>query len=266
MTNILDKILITKVLEVNQAKTIKSIDEIKDEINETSKPRDFIGAIKDKHQNSLPAVIAEIKKASPSKGVIRPNFNPDSIAKSYELGGAACISVLTDQEYFQGDPSYIEAVKNNCSLPVLRKDFIIDSYQVFESRALGADCILLIASALNIDELKEFESIANDLGMAVLVEAHNEEELQKSIMLNTPLVGINNRNLKTFEVSLNTSIDLVTKIPKNRITVTESGIFNQGDIKLMNDNNIFTFLVGEAFMRDENPGQSLSALIDNDNN
>ena len=266
MTNILDKILITKVLEVNQAKSIKSIDEIKDEINETSKPRDFIGAIKDKHQNSLPAVIAEIKKASPSKGVIRSNFNPDSIAKSYELGGAACISVLTDKEYFQGDPRFIEVVKNNCSLPVLRKDFIIDSYQVFESRALGADCILLIASALNIDELKEFESIANDLGMAVLVEAHNEEELQKSILLNTPLVGINNRNLKTFEVSLNTSIDLVTKIPKNRITVTESGIFNQGDIKLMNDNNIFTFLVGEAFMRDENPGQSLSALIDNDNN
>ena len=261
MTNILDKILITKVLEVNQAKSIKSIDEIKDEINETSKPRDFIGAIKDKHQNSLPAVIAEIKKASPSKGVIRPNFNPDSIAKSYELGGAACISVLTDQEYFQGDPSYIEAVKNNCSLPVLRKDFIIDSYQVYESRALGADCILLIASALNIDELKKFESIANDLGMSVLVEAHNEEELQKSILLDTPLVGINNRNLKTFEVSLNTSIDLVSRIPNNRIPITESGIFKHSDIKLMNDNKIFTFLVGEAFMRDDNPGQSLKKLI-----
>ena len=261
MTNILDKILITKVLEVNQAKSIKSIDEIKDEINETSKPRDFIGAIKDKHQNSLPAVIAEIKKASPSKGVIRPNFNPDSIAKSYELGGAACISVLTDQEYFQGDPSYIEAVKNNCSLPVLRKDFIIDSYQIFESRALGADCILLIASALNIDELKKFESIANNLGMAVLVEVHNEEELQKAILLDTPLVGINNRNLKTFEVSLNTSIDLVTRIPNDRIPITESGIFKHSDIKLMNDNKIFTFLVGEAFMRDDNPGQSLKKLI-----
>ena len=261
MINILDKILSTKVLEVNQAKSIKSIDEVKDEINQTSKPRDFIEAIKDKHQNSLPAVIAEIKKASPSKGVIRPNFNPDSIAKSYELGGAACISVLTDQEYFQGDPSYIEAVKNNCSLPVLRKDFIIDSYQVFESRALGADCILLIASALNIDELKKFESIANDLGMSVLVEAHNEEELQKSILLDTPLVGINNRNLKTFEVSLNTSIDLVTKIPNNRIPITESGIFKYSDIKLMNDNKIFTFLVGEVFMRDDNPGQSLKKLI-----
>ena len=261
MVNILDKILSTKVLEVNQAKSIKSIDEIKDEINQASKPRDFIGAIKDKHQNSLPAVIAEIKKASPSKGVIRSNFNPDSIAKSYELGGAACISVLTDQEYFQGDPSFIEVVKNNCSLPILRKDFIIDSYQVYESRALGADCILLIASALNLDELKKFESIANDLGMAVLVEAHNEEELQKSILLDTPLVGINNRNLKTFEVSLNTSIDLVTRIPNNRIPITESGIFKHSDIKLMNENKIFTFLVGEAFMRDDNPGQSLKKLI-----
>ena len=261
MINILDKILSTKVLEVNQAKSIKSIDEVKDEINQTSKPRDFIEAIKDKHQNSLPAVIAEIKKASPSKGVIRSNFNPDSIAKSYELGGAACISVLTDKEYFQGDPSFIEVVKNNCSLPVLRKDFIIDSYQVYESRALGADCILLIASALNIDELKKFESIANNLGMAVLVEVHNEEELQKAILLDTPLVGINNRNLKTFEVSLNTSIDLVTRIPNNRIPITESGIFKHSDIKLMNDNKIFTFLVGEAFMRDDNPGQSLKKLI-----
>ena len=261
MTNILDKILTTKVLEVGQAKSIKSIHKIKDEINQASKPRDFIRAIKDKHQNSLPAVIAEIKKASPSKGVIRSNFNPDSIAKSYELGGAACISVLTDQEYFQGDPSFIEVVKNNCSLPVLRKDFIIDSYQVYESRAWGADCILLIASALNIDELKKFESIANDLGMAVLVEAHNEEELQKSILLDTPLVGINNRNLKTFEVSLNTSIDLVTRIPNNRIPITESGIFKHSDIKLMNENKIFTFLVGEAFMRDDNPGQSLKKLI-----
>ena len=261
MINILDKILSTKVLEVNQAKSIKSIDEVKDEINQTSKPRDFIEAIKDKHQNSLPAVIAEIKKASPSKGVIRSNFNPDSIAKSYELGGAACISVLTDKEYFQGDPRFIEVVKNNCSLPVLRKDFIIDSYQVYESRALGADCILLIASALNIDELKKFESIANDLGMSVLVEAHNEEELQKSILLDTPLVGINNRNLKTFEVSLNTSIDLVSRIPNNRIPITESGIFKHSDIKLMNDNKIFTFLVGEAFMRDDNPGQSLKKLI-----
>ena len=261
MVNILDKILSTKVLEVNQAKSIKSIDEVKDEINQTSKPRDFIEAIKDKHQNSLPAVIAEIKKASPSKGVIRSNFNPDSIAKSYELGGAACISVLTDKEYFQGDPRFIEVVKNNCSLPVLRKDFIIDSYQVYESRALGADCILLIASALNIDELKKFESIANNLGMAVLVEVHNEEELQKAILLDTPLVGINNRNLKTFEVSLNTSIDLVTKIPNDRIPITESGIFKHSDIKLMNDNKIFTFLVGEAFMRDDNPGQSLKKLI-----
>jgi indole-3-glycerol phosphate synthase len=261
MANILDKILSTKELEVDKAKSIKSIDRIKDEISLLTKPRDFIGAIRDKHKNCMPAVIAEIKKASPSKGVIRPNFNPESIAKSYELGGAACISVLTDREYFQGDPAFLGVVKNNCSLPVLRKDFIIDSYQIYESRALGADCILLIASILNVEQLKEFESIAHDLGMAVLVEAHNEEELEKSILLDTPLVGINNRNLKTFEVSLNTSIDLVTKIPSNRIPITESGIFMYSDIKLMNDNKIFTFLVGEAFMRDDNPGQSLKDLI-----
>ena len=261
MTNILDKILITKVAEVDQAKSIKSIDMIKDEINQAPKPRDFIGAIKNKHQNNLPAVIAEIKKASPSKGVIRSNFNPDYIAKSFELGGAACISVLTDREYFQGDPSFIEIAKDNCLLPILRKDFIIDPYQVYESRALGADCVLLIASALNLEQLKEYESIAHELDMAVLVEAHNEEELEKAILLDTPLVGINNRNLKTFEVSLKTSIDLVTKIPKSRIPITESGIFSYADIKLMNDHNIFTFLVGEAFMRDENPGQSLKDLI-----
>ena len=261
MTNILDKILITKVAEVDQAKSIKSIDMIKDEINQAPKPRDFIGAIKNKHQNNLPAVIAEIKKASPSKGVIRSNFNPDYIAKSFELGGAACISVLTDREYFQGDPSFIEIAKDNCLLPILRKDFIIDPYQVYESRALGADCVLLIASVLNLEQLKEYESIAHELDMAVLVEAHNEEELEKAILLDTPLVGINNRNLKTFEVSLKTSIDLVTKIPKSRIPITESGIFSYADIKLMNDHNIFTFLVGEAFMRDENPGQSLKELI-----
>lgn len=261
MTNILDKILNTKVSEVIKAKSIKPIDLIKDEITQISKPRDFIGSIKKKHQDNLPAVIAEIKKASPSKGVIRSNFNPESIAKSYELGGATCVSVLTDREYFHGDPSFIKIVKENCLLPILRKDFIIDSYQVYESRALGADCVLLIASALNLEQLKEYESIAHALGMAVLVEVHNEEELEKAILLDTPLVGINNRNLKTFEVSLKTSIDLVTKIPKNRIPITESGIFSYADIKLMNDNNIFTFLVGEVFMRDENPGQSLKELI-----
>jgi len=261
MLNILDKILSTKELEVHQAKSIKSVDKIKDEISLVTKPRDFIGAIRGKHKDNLPAVIAEIKKASPSKGVIRPNFNPESIARSFEAGGAACISVLTDRKYFQGDPVFLEAVKKNCSLPVLRKDFIIDSYQIYESRALGADCILLIASALSSKQLKEFESIAHDLGMAVLVEAHNEEELEKSMLLDTPLIGINNRNLKTFEVSLDTSIDLVTKIPINRIPITESGIFKFSDIKLMNDNKIFTFLVGEVFMRDDNPGQSLKKLI-----
>ena len=261
MTNILDKILDTKALEVSQAKSIRPLHVIKDQLKQISKPRDFIGSIEKKHQAGLSAVIAEIKKASPSKGVIRLNFDPESIAKSYEIGGATCISVLTDIEFFQGDPNFLEKVKNNCSLPVLRKDFIIDEYQVFESRVLGADCILLIASALELEQLKKYESIAHDLGMAVSVEVHNEEELEKALFLNTPLIGINNRNLKTFEVSLNTSISLVTKITKNRIPISESGIFNPSDIKLMNDNNIFTFLVGEAFMRDDNPGQSLNALL-----
>ena len=261
MTNILDKILSTKVLEIAQAKSNKPIGKIKDEINQISKPRDFVESIIKKHQNSLPAIIAEIKKASPSKGIIRSNFEPKSIAKSYEEGGAACISVLTDQKYFQGNPEFLQNVKNNCSLPVLRKDFIIDEYQVYESRALGADCILLIASILKVDQLKKFESIAHKLGMSVLVEVHNLEELEKAILMETPLLGINNRNLQTFEVSLNTSINLVPKIPKNKIPITESGIFKSTDIKLMNDNNIFTFLVGEAFMRDDDPGQSLKALM-----
>ena len=261
MTNILDKILDTKALEVSQAKSIKPINVIKNEIKHISKPRDFIGSIEKKHQEGLSAVIAEIKKASPSKGVIRVNFDPESIAKSYEHGGATCISVLTDIEFFQGAPNFLQKVKNNCLLPVLRKDFIIDEYQIFESRALGADCILLIASALKVEQLKKYESVAHDLGMAVLIEAHNEEELEKALHLKTPLVGINNRDLKTFEVSLKTSINLVAKIPNNKIPITESGIFNSSDIQLMNDNNIFTFLVGEAFMRDDDPGQSLNALI-----
>ena len=261
MPDILDKILFTKKNEIEESKILLTLDDLKSIISKTSQPRNFIEAIQKKHQKKHSAVIAEIKKASPSKGIIRSNFDPIAIAKSYESAGATCLSILTDKDYFMGDPKFLMQVKNETNLPILRKDFIIDPYQIYESRALGADCILLIASALNLEQLKEYEAIAHDLGMAVLVEVHNEEELEKSILLDTPLVGINNRNLKTFEVSLKTSIDLVTQIPKNRIPITESGIFSYADIKLMNDHNIFTFLVGEVFMRDENPGQSLKELI-----
>ena len=207
-------------------------------------------------------MIAEIKKASPSKGIIRKNFDPVLIAQSYEKGGAACLSVLTDRDYFQGHPDFIKQVKLSTKLPVLRKDFIIDPYQVYESRALGADCILLIVAALDLEKMKELEIIANDLGMAVLVESHNQLELDAALELNTPLIGINNRDLKTFEVSLKTSIDLVKSI-KDRIPITESGIFNHEDIKLMNENHINTFLVGEAFMRQADPGEALNELFFN---
>ena len=243
-------------------KKVFPIDQLKKKILELDKPRDFIQALREKHLNAEAGVIAEIKKASPSKGIIRENFDPVLIAQSYEKGGAACLSVLTDRDYFQGHPDFIEQVKSSSKLPVLRKDFIIDPYQIYESRALGADCILLIVAALDLEEMKELERIANDLGMAVLVESHNQLELDAALELNTPLIGINNRDLKTFEVSLKTSIDLVKSI-KDRIPITESGIFNHEDIKLMNENHINTFLVGEAFMRKDDPGEALKELFSN---
>ncbi len=263
MSNILNKILATKSSEIAEAKKSISIDQLKKQILELDKPRDFIQALREKHLNAEAGVIAEIKKASPSKGIIRGNFDPVLIAQSYEKGGAACLSVLTDRDYFQGHPDFIKQVKSSSTLPVLRKDFIIDPYQIFESRVLGADCILLIVAALDLEKMKEFESIANDLGMAVLVESHNQLELDAALELNTPLMGINNRDLKTFEVSLKTSIDLVKTINKDRIPITESGIFNHEDIKLMNDSNINTFLVGEAFMRQDKPGEALKELFYN---
>ena len=263
MSNILNKILATKSSEIAEAKKSISIDNLKKQILKLDKPRDFIQALRQKHLNDEAGVIAEIKKASPSKGIIRQNFDPVLIAQSYEKGGAACLSVLTDQGYFQGHPDFIKQVKSSSTLPVLRKDFIIDPYQIFESRVLGADCILLIVAALDLEKMKELESIANDLGMAVLVESHNQLELDAALELNTPLMGINNRDLKTFEVSLKTSIDLVKTINKDRIPITESGIFNHEDIKLMNDSHINTFLVGEAFMRQDEPGEALKELFYN---
>jgi len=261
MSDILEKILQTKTDEVKKAKLIKSIKDLESEINLVNDERDFLNAIISKHEKKLSAVIAEIKKASPSKGVIRSNFNPSLIAKSYEDGGAACLSVLTDVDYFQGELGYLKEVKAACQLPVLRKDFIIDAYQIYESKLAGADCILLIAAALELGQMKEFEEIASTLNMNVLVESHNLEELKNALQLKTKLIGINNRNLKTFDVSLDTTFDLKKEIPQDRIVITESGIFTHDDLKLMNDHGIFTFLIGEAFMRDEDPGNSLNNFL-----
>lgn len=261
MSDILEKILQTKSDEVKKAKSIKSIKDLESEINLVNDERDFLNAIISKHEKKLSAVIAEIKKASPSKGVIRSDFNPSLIAKSYEDGGAACLSVLTDVDYFQGNLGYLKEVKAACQLPVLRKDFIIDPYQIYESKSAGADCILLIAAALELDQMKEFEEIASTLNMNVLVESHNLEELNNALQLKTHLIGINNRNLKTFDVSLDTTFDLKKEIPQDRIVITESGIFTHDDLKLMNDHGIFTFLIGEAFMRDEDPGNSLNNFL-----
>lgn len=261
MDNILDKILATKKNEIKNAKQLFSLSDLTEKIEINNDERDFVAALQGKHKIGSQAVIAEIKKASPSKGIIREAFDPISIALSYEKGGAACLSVLTDKEYFQGDINYIQQIKQTCQLPILRKDFIIDPYQIYESKAFGADCILLIAAALDLSEMKEFEAIAESLNMAVLVESHNQAELEKAIELNTLLIGINNRNLKTFDVSLQTSIDLKEKIPSGRIAITESGIFTREDIDFMNEHAISTFLIGEAFMRDVDPGQSLENLI-----
>ena len=261
MSDILNKILATKAIEVVAAKAKISLDEVIDLALSQSKPRDFIGAIRAKIATNQAAVIAEIKKASPSKGVIRENFNPTEIAKSYEAGGAACLSVLTDVEYFQGSSEYLKQARVACDLPVLRKDFMIDTYQVYEARAMGADCILLIVAALKLRQMRELESVAHELGMAVLVEVHDADELELALQLETPLVGINNRNLRTFDVTLQTTLDLLPRISSDKIIVTESGIFTQDDVKLMRDNNVHTFLVGEAFMRQSEPGVELAKVF-----
>ena len=261
MSDILNKILATKVIEVAAAKAKISLDEVKKLAENQPKPRDFISAIRAKIAANQAAVIAEIKKASPSKGVIRENFNPAEIAKSYAAGGAACLSVLTDVEYFQGRTEYLLQARAACNLPVLRKDFMIDAYQVFEARAMGADCILLIAAAIDLAKMRELESIAHLLGMAVLVEVHNAEELDLALQLKTPLLGINNRNLRTFEVTLQTTLDLLPRISSDKIIVTESGIFTSDDVALMRKNNVHTFLVGEAFMRQPEPGVELAKVF-----
>lgn len=261
MSDILNKILATKAIEVAAAKAKLSMEQVKTAALVMSSPRDFVGAIRSKISDGKAAVIAEIKKASPSKGVIRVDFNPAEIAASYEHGGAACLSVLTDEQYFQGSAEYLKQARAACDLPVLRKDFMIDAYQVYEARAMGADCILLIAAALTLPKMQALEAVAHELGMAVLVEVHNAEELEQALQLKTPLLGINNRNLRTFEVTLDTTLGLLSRIGQDKIVVTESGIFTSDDVALMRDHNVHTFLVGEAFMRQDDPGLELSKVF-----
>ena len=261
MADILEKIIATKHRELNAALQASPLLAVKAAAEAATKPRDFIAVICAKIAAGNAAVIAEIKKASPSKGVIRADFNPSEIAKSYAAGGAACLSVLTDVEYFQGSAEYLKQARAACKLPVLRKDFMIDAYQVYEARAMGADCILLIAAAIDLAKMRELESIAHKLGMAVLVEVHDGEELALALQLETPLLGINNRNLRTFDVTLQTTLNLLPRIAKDKIIVTESGIFTADDVALMRKNNVHTFLVGEAFMRQDDPGAELAKVF-----
>ncbi|CAN6135253.1 MAG: indole-3-glycerol phosphate synthase TrpC [Candidatus Methylopumilus sp.] len=261
MSDILNKILATKKTEVAASKLAVSLDQLQAQAEAQGEPRDFVGSIHKKIMANKAAVIAEIKKASPSKGVIREDFKPAEIAKSYEKAGAACLSVLTDEQYFQGSAAYLKQARAACKLPVLRKDFIIDEYQVFEARAMGADCILLIVAALELAQMQKLEALANELGMAVLVEVHDADELALALQLDTPLIGINNRNLRTFEVSLQTTLDLLKIMPEDRFVVTESGIFTPEDVKLMMDNQVQGFLVGEAFMRQDDPGAELARVF-----
>ncbi len=263
MSDILNKILAVKREEVAAAVLIKPLAEVRAAAEAQARPRDFVGAIRGKLAAGESAVIAEIKKASPSKGVIRADFRPAEIAADYAAHGAACLSVLTDRQFFQGSPDYLQAARAACSLPVLRKDFLVDAYQVYEARAMGADAILLIAAALDLPTMRKFETVAQSLGLAVLVEVHNGDELDAALQLETPLIGINNRNLRTFEVSLQTTLDLLPRIPEGRIVVTESGILATGDVELMRRHDVGTFLVGEAFMRQPHPGQALAGLFRN---
>ena len=250
--------ILERILEVKRAEVARARDSTTEaKARAAPPPRDFLAAIRKKS----PAVIAEIKRASPSKGVLREDFDPAAIARSYEKGGAACISVLTDREFFQGAPEHLGAARDACALPALRKDFVIDPWQVFESRALGADCILLIAACLQAAEMRELERVAQGLGMAVLVEVHDGDELERALGLDTPLVGINNRNLRTFETRLETTLDLLPRLPKGRIVVTESGILNTADVERMRRHGVGAFLVGEAFMRAPDPGAELNRLF-----
>jgi indole-3-glycerol phosphate synthase len=269
VSDILDKIIAVKHKEVAEARQRLPIEAVRAEASAMPAPRDFVGAIRAKVAAGKPAVIAEIKKASPSKGVIRADFRPAEIAAGYARSGAACLSVLTDKEFFQGASDYLRVAKAACDLPVLRKDFMIDPYQVYEARAMGADCILLIVAALSLGQMQELEGIAMELGMAVLVESHDGAELDQALQLRTPLIGVNNRNLRTFETRLETTLDLLPKIryaanpvrQEEKIAITESGILVPADVKKMRDAGVHVFLVGEAFMKADDPSAELTRLF-----
>lgn len=259
--DILKKIIKRKEEEIAERLTIVSLEQVKQAAMQASPVRGFVDAIKDKIDSGKAAVISEIKKASPSKGVMRENFIPAQIAASYEKGGACCLSVLTDVDFFQGSDKYLKQARAACSLPVLRKEFIIDPYQVYEARAMAADCILLIVACLTDTQLQSLTALATELSLDVLVEVHDAEELKRALKLDLPLIGINNRNLRTFETSLDTTLTLLHTIPKDKIVVTESGIHTPEDVALMQKNNVNAFLVGEAFMVADEPGEKLAELF-----
>jgi indole-3-glycerol phosphate synthase len=261
MPDILDKILAVKAEEVKAAQARRDLPAVRGDAQAAPRARDFAGALRAKIAAGRAAVIAEVKKASPSKGVLREDFHPAEIARDYAAGGAACLSVLTDAQFFQGNLEYLIEARAACDLPCLRKDFMIDEYQIHEARAAGADCILLIVAALDLRQMQAFESLAHELGMAVLVEVHDGTELDLALQLKTPLLGINNRNLRTFETTLQTTLDLLPRIPADRLVVTESGILGPADVAKMRGNAVHAFLVGEAFMRAPSPGAELARLF-----
>jgi indole-3-glycerol phosphate synthase len=258
---ILDEILRVKRVEIDAAKQLLPLAALEQRARSAPPARDFIGALRAKIAAATPAVIAEIKRASPSKGLLRPQFDPVAVAQSYEKCGAACMSVLTDIQFFQGSPEHLVAARAACRLPALRKDFCIEPYQVFESRAMGADCILLIAACLSAADMASLEAVAHPLGMAVLVEVHDAAELEAALALSTPLIGINNRNLRTFETSIDTTLRLLPQVPAGRIVVTESGIAAPADVARLRRGGVQAFLVGEAFMRARDPGEALIELF-----
>ena len=259
---VLEKILARKAEEVAERRARFSLAELESQAKIADAPRGFANALIAQAKLKQPAVIAEVKKASPSKGVIRENFVPSEIAVSYEKGGATCLSVLTDIDYFQGSDLFLQQARAACKLPVIRKDFMVDPYQIVEARALGADCVLLIVSALDDVKMAELAAVAKSVGLDVLVEVHDGDELERALKtLDTPLVGVNNRNLHTFEVSLENTLDLLPRIPRDRLVITESGIVNRADVELMEISGVYSFLVGETFMRAENPGAELQRLF-----
>ena len=266
MSDILNKIVQTKHEEVAQRLRKTPLADMRSDAESRVLTRDFEGALRAKIAAGQAAVIAEVKKASPSKGLLREDFIPADIAQSYAFGdghtSAACLSVLTDQQYFQGSTDYLKQARASCDLPVLRKDFMVDVFQIYESRAMGADCILLIAACLNDAQMADFEAVAQGLGMAVLVEVHDAPELERALKLKTPLLGVNNRNLRTFEVSLDTTLSLMAELPPQKLLITESGIATREDVLRLRQAGVHAFLVGEAFMRAPEPGQALAELFE----